>query len=343
MEKAPYIADSSDKKSQAIRRTSQPIQPFYLQNERIPSHEQIYYPKSSSQSTFATTLAIQSLDLPPPHSPPPPTHANSHTHPRTQIRICSALCFKEQYQLQEHVSKNFIYSSDFDQNGLLFSLGCQGARSGYNNPAELGIVVVSASSIMSDSQPLSALVGRTTTRCLTQPQRGAWMCIDLKTVSINLTHYTLKHYATWDSEALRNWNLDGSKDGKSWTLISEHIDDHALHQAGSTHTWELDDPGFYSQFRIRMTGRNSNNHWYLCCSGFEMYGTIENNVDVVSTLTQTNVGNVANVDVDMLPVPTQGLKQTWGMCMWRMWMWICFRFRLKQTWRTWRMWMWFRL
>eukprot|EP01084_Bolivina_argentea_P100315 180137_1 len=171
-------------------------------------------------------------------------------------------------------SRKFVHRSDFDKNGLFYFLGCQGGvRREYSNPADIGMVQVTSSSLMSDSQPLSALVGRLTTRTVTKPHQRSWMCVNLKTIKMKPTHYTLKHYNSWDTEALRYWNLEGSNDGNSWTPIRQHMDDRALRKAGCSHTWAVDTPQFYSQFRIYMTGRNSNNHWYLACSGMELYGT----------------------------------------------------------------------
>ncbi len=55
------------------------------------------------------------------------------------------------------------------------------------------------------------------------------------------------------------------------------MEDPGLTGKGSTHTWELDLPAareFYSMFRLYQTGKNSNNHYYLACSGFELYGAL---------------------------------------------------------------------
>ena len=37
--------------------------------------------------------------------------------------------------------------------------------------------------------------------------------IDLKEIRLELTHYTLRNYISWDTEALRNWDLEGRQDG----------------------------------------------------------------------------------------------------------------------------------
>lgn len=55
---------------------------------------------------------------------------------------------------------NFKYTSDFDQNDILYYLGTRGKSSGWQNPAEMHYIDVYASSVMTDSLPLTAAVGR---------------------------------------------------------------------------------------------------------------------------------------------------------------------------------------
>jgi hypothetical protein len=92
-----------------------------------------------------------------------------------------------------------------------------------------------------------------------------------------VTTDTLRHYSSYDVEALRNWRVDASTDGVTWTTLREHVDDAALAAKGASHTWVLTSPAcdeFYTHFRVFMTGKNSNTNWYLALSGFELYGTL---------------------------------------------------------------------
>ena len=90
------------------------------------------------------------------------------------------------------------------------------------------------------------------------------------------THYSLRHYSTYDTEALRNWTLEGSVDGQRWDLLRVHRDDRALALRGATATWPLQPAGrFYRFFKITQTGHNSNNNFYMCCSGCELYGLLQ--------------------------------------------------------------------
>ncbi len=97
---------------------------------------------------------------------------------------------------------------------------------------------------------------------------------------IRVTHYTLRHYDSWDTECLRNWYLEGSNDLKKFKIIKEHRKDKSLFGKGSTHTWSVDTKSKrYRAFRIRQFGHNSNKHWYLALSGVEFVtGNIWRNV-----------------------------------------------------------------
>eukprot|EP00456_Euglypha_rotunda_P023797 TRINITY_DN19668_c0_g1_i10.p1 TRINITY_DN19668_c0_g1~~TRINITY_DN19668_c0_g1_i10.p1 ORF type:complete len:216 (-),score=12.35 TRINITY_DN19668_c0_g1_i10:23-670(-) len=133
---------------------------------------------------------------------------------------------------------------------------------------------------MDNSQPASALVGRELVRCVTQSTENAWFAVDFVDKYIRPTHYSLKHYDSWDTECLRDWKLEGSNDLLTWVLLREHKGDSSLRTKGGTATWTLTgydravSNGFFRVFRCMMTGPNSNQHLCLACSGFEIYGEL---------------------------------------------------------------------
>ncbi len=196
--------------------------------------------------------------------------------------------------------RTFTYQSrDMDKRGVLYWLGSMQKTTVWQNPAERGLVRVTMSSLQSDSKPASFLVGRTAVRCVTKagsPTAPASFVVDLLERRVRPTHYTLRHYSSFDKEALRDWTLSGSLDGFTWVTLKDHKGDMRLNAKGQCATWELapivsgsrdvaavssraavaSDGGdcAYSKFRVQMTGPNSNNHNFLCCSGFELYGTL---------------------------------------------------------------------
>jgi hypothetical protein len=160
--------------------------------------------------------------------------------------------------------ENFTYTSDFDDSGILYWTGTlQGSRQ-WSNPAVSGLVKITSSTLAGDSAPCTAIVGRSSVRCVTEARPNSWFIIDFLKKTVSPTHYSLKycrlyifshcplhslelpnvflnerHYNTGESEALRNWRLSGSPDGKSWEVIKDHHNDTSLKAKGGTQTWKL--------------------------------------------------------------------------------------------------------
>jgi len=173
--------------------------------------------------------------------------------------------------------RTFHYRSDLDENGVMYYLGTCGRTQPYQNPAEAGFVRVISSGLMGDSAPLSAAVGRELVRCVTTPVKNSWFVFELVDLQLALTHYTLRHYNSWDTECLRHWQLEGSNESVQgpWEIIIQHTNDESLRKKGATHTWQVPNTGKrYRLFRLFQSGRNSNKNYYLPCSGLEFYGTL---------------------------------------------------------------------
>lgn len=171
----------------------------------------------------------------------------------------------------------FKYKSDFDKNGIIYNLGSAGGLIEFLNPGlkDVRLVSVRSSILMGDSQPAHYWIGRTLVRCVTAQQMNSWFSVDFMDATVTPTHYTLRHYASWDTEALRNWVLEGSLDGNEWTTLSTHKNDSTLNKKGMFYTWKIRIQKPSRIFRLRLTGFNSNQHLYLACSGFELYGKLK--------------------------------------------------------------------
>jgi len=162
-----------------------------------------------------------------------------------------------------------------DEEGLLFFFGSFGRTARYENPAENEMVLVGSSEMMQNSSKNTAICGREMVRCVTRPAASCFFTVDLINKFFVPTHYSLRHYSSWDTECLRNWVFQGSIDGETWITLRKHENDQCLRHKGQWYTWSVDPGGLaFSRFRIKQTGSNSNNHHYLACSGFELYGTL---------------------------------------------------------------------
>jgi len=170
--------------------------------------------------------------------------------------------------------RRFEYLNDFDTNGILYWLGTRGGSTGWTNPAESGLVSVTSSEVLDNSKPISAICGRDLVRCVTKEKVNAFWMIDFKNMKVNVTGYTLKHYASWNIEALRSWKVEGKNPGGSWKLIAQYDNDTSLKGKGGTATFKVNSTEFFQQISLMMTGKNDNGHWMLACSGVELYGTV---------------------------------------------------------------------
>ncbi|KAL5009008.1 hypothetical protein ScPMuIL_014589 [Solemya velum] len=113
----------------------------------------------------------------------------------------------------------------------------------------------------------------------------AWFAIDLG-VWIMPTCYTLRHARGYGRSALRNWQLQLSKDGQHWITAFDHKDDPSLNEPGSTASWPLElraeDKQGWRHVRIQQAGKNASGQThYLSLSGFEIYGTVTGVLDDV--------------------------------------------------------------
>lgn len=172
------------------------------------------------------------------------------------------------------------FHAPLDTQGLLYRLGCSASGGGpWTNPAPEH-VRVTASSLQHDSEALEAVAGRAAVRVVTEPvEGGGWVRLDLlHGVRVRPAHYSLRHYSTWDTEALRHWVLEGlapGGQGDTWDVLRHHVDDDALDAAGVCAAWPVPmAEQYYGSLRVRMTAPNSNGNWYLALSGFEVYGDV---------------------------------------------------------------------
>jgi len=179
---------------------------------------------------------------------------------------------------EETKDRIFTYASDGDANGLIYFLGTSRGSKPFQNPmTPLGVIKVTGSELDPQSLPVSAVVGRETVRCITKSMLNCWFIINLKTAKLRPTHYSLRHYSSFDNEALRNWRFAGSTDGKStnWDTLFEHKNDAKLNRKGQIATWRVPPENvknYYSYFCIIQTGTNSSGNNHLALSGFEIYG-----------------------------------------------------------------------
>eukprot|EP00038_Savillea_parva_P023881 m.42515 g.42515 ORF g.42515 m.42515 type:complete len:767 (-) comp6286_c0_seq1:71-2371(-) len=173
------------------------------------------------------------------------------------------------------------YQSDFDTNGVLYHIGTTGGTEVYQNPLNRGVVATAsagggrrgASNILNHQYN----GGYAQASCIYGQNNIMWFSIDLgANRRLTPTYYTLRGlYA-------RNWKLEGSHDGTSWTTLREHKNDVSFtdqygnwQQNGTTHTasWPLEPT--HGSFRYIRISSNDTSWGQMSCYGFEFYGFLE--------------------------------------------------------------------
>lgn len=133
--------------------------------------------------------------------------------------------------IQPNNSKSFELVLDFNTNGLIYYLGTK------RRTVLLGLVSVTCCGLVHDSQPVHYFIRRETFRTI--PMKHAWFVIDFHSYAICTSHYTLRHYSSWDTEALRNWKIEGGNDGINWYILREHHNDTSLNFKGQPFASQL--------------------------------------------------------------------------------------------------------
>ena len=173
-----------------------------------------------------------------------------------------------------------MFESNFDTNGVLHYIGTQGGTRDYQNPHTSGDVVVSWSGI--GRGPVDRFVQHrhpNPVQSYTKSVANSWMQVDLgQNRTLRPTYYCLRHGNSNCSCTLRNWRLEGSNDGQTWTTLRNHANDTTLAaQAMSEANWPVENCGVcYRFFRIFQYGKTSSgNADHLFCAGIELYGDLE--------------------------------------------------------------------
>lgn len=89
-------------------------------------------------------------------------------------------------------------------------------------------------------------------------------------------YYTIRQDASCNF--MRSWNLEGSNDGKTWSVLSGHKDDETITMPGAYGAWPIScNAKAYRIFRIILTGPTTDYSSLsdkISLSNFELYGIL---------------------------------------------------------------------
>ena len=181
-----------------------------------------------------------------------------------ELSICAPYLVKKKEKKEDekenvnNKTKQLIYNSDFDTNGLIYFIGTKKLTSNnFINPQTTNDVIITSSSIYG-SQKLKQFISRHYVDTYTNSVKNSYVEIDFKNYKIKPTHYTLRHGYHPSDAYLITWRLEGVNELTGCKILKEHTNDHSLKGNKRTFTWRiLNCNEFYSRFRIVQYDVNS--------------------------------------------------------------------------------------
>jgi len=146
----------------------------------------------------------------------------------------------------------------------------------WKTPISTFVTLTASSEPDPQNRPLSSVIATPSsgTYFYTNNIPSSWVMLTLtKSVQFCITHYAIKTRGDWDGYHLRNWVLEGSIDGKTWSTLSTHQNDSTLNMKGGIGKWVVSNTqNYFVQFRICQTGVNASRNNHLCFQNIEFYG-----------------------------------------------------------------------
>jgi hypothetical protein len=172
----------------------------------------------------------------------------------------------------------------YDSGGLFYWLGTARGTRAWQNPHDSGAVCVTLSSIGAGS--VNRLVAHVAPQAndkyylITSNQPNSWMAVALRDgVRVRPTGYVVSTDGcrAYSNYLLRNWQLQGSVDGQTWTTLRAHTNDGTLTQETMSAYWPIEGvaaDAYYAHVRLLQTGKNSSNHDDVMVASLEVYGDV---------------------------------------------------------------------
>eukprot|EP00475_Leptophrys_vorax_P022175 TRINITY_DN30176_c0_g1_i1.p1 TRINITY_DN30176_c0_g1~~TRINITY_DN30176_c0_g1_i1.p1 ORF type:complete len:1071 (+),score=235.80 TRINITY_DN30176_c0_g1_i1:49-3213(+) len=215
-------------------------------------------------------------------------------------------------------SRILSFVHELDTNGLFYHIGTQEGSVAYSNPAESGLVKVSASGLDPKSSSLSEIVGRGHSSVLTSAVINSWIEFDLLDYNFCPVQFYLRNQFQDSSDGLRSWNLEGfDEENKSWSVLSSHSDDFHMDGKGSGHVWvcSRSPVAFYSRIRIVQTGPNLSGSLRFALSNVEFYGHVTKRSFKKSlSVAWDNECCSSNLEISGSTLINSGSNNSWQTC-----------------------------
>jgi hypothetical protein len=171
------------------------------------------------------------------------------------------------------IGECFRFDSEDLFNGIInrLTLECGG------NPADRGVISITASSVYDDSRiPRNAADLTDDMKIFnSKSEANQWIEWDFKTAQIEPTHYSIRtHAGESGSSHLRHWVLEGRTEDERWTILDERRDDSQLNGRSHAASFEISTRMRVKIRRLRQTGLNHRGGDFFGFLAFEIFGSL---------------------------------------------------------------------
>jgi hypothetical protein len=98
---------------------------------------------------------------------------------------------------------------------------------------------------------------------------------DFKEMTVQPTHYSIRMYSPGPNYShLKNWVIEGSLDGKSWSEIDRRENNTDLNSSFAIKTFNICKVDTFRMIRLRQIGLNHHGNNYLIFTAFELFGSL---------------------------------------------------------------------
>jgi len=158
-----------------------------------------------------------------------------------------------------------------DNTGIFWFIGTDEGKRGYVNPIESEVACRMSTLVGS----LPSLADRNYTSTPVENTYGSdaapWIEFEFRRWKVRPTSYFL---AQEQDHYLRNWRMEGSDDGSSWTTLREHVSDSTIHTSNRWAFFDLKADKFYRRLKLQMTGPSHNGSTNMDVTEMEFFGCI---------------------------------------------------------------------
>ncbi|EAY03445.1 hypothetical protein TVAG_412490 [Trichomonas vaginalis G3] len=135
------------------------------------------------------------------------------------------------------------------------------------------IIDVTASS-SEHNQPYYVIMPEMHDYWYSEEEKNPWLKFDFKQYQIKPTHYTLQSFNCGQGYShMKSWVLEGLKEDDEWDILDTRTDNNDLNKVNGRETFECVANRYYRYIRLRMTGKNHFDGYYMCLQRIEFFGS----------------------------------------------------------------------